>query len=533
MATDPVLETARAWLDDDPDPASSAELRRILDDGDEAALAESFGDRLRFGTAGIRGPLGPGPNRMNVRVVRRLAAAVAAWCGDGPVVVGHDARYRSADFAAEAASVLAGAGLPAVVLPGPVPTPVLAFAVRHLDCRAGLMVTASHNPRDDNGIKVYDGTGAQIVEPADLAIAAAMEDVRSVRGLPLGRADRAGTEVLDAYLDAAAGRVPAGARDLSIVHTALHGVATSPLQALLARAGFAPAHVVGTQADPDPAFPTVTYPNPEEPGALGHALAEGTLVGADIVLANDPDADRLAVAVPDGGEWRILTGDEIGALLGDQALRTTSGGDRRVASSLESSTVLGKLAAEHGATWQQTLTGVKWIVRVADDDDAARFVFGYEQALGYVVNDVVRDKDGLAAAAAMAALAAECKAQGATLVDRLDTIARRHGLHATRQWSTRVEGIDGMRRAADAVRRLGAAPPATLAGLAVERVEEPAADVVVLWLAGGSRVIARPSGTEPKLKTYGLVVEPDPARWAEVDARLDELGSAVSRALSL
>jgi phosphomannomutase len=532
-----LVEAARAWLADDPDPSTRSTLERWLEDDDEAALTEAFRERLQFGTAGIRGPLGPGPNRMNRRLVRQVAAGLAAHVGSGSVVIGRDGRHGSIEFADDVAAVLAGAGVRALLLPGPVPTPVLAFAVTHLGCAAGVMVTASHNPPADNGIKVYGGDGAQIVPPTDHEISAAIDAVGRVLDLPLGPAEHLGDEVLHAYLDAAVARVPEGPRDVRLVHTAMHGVGTSPLLDLFERAGFPRPHLVGPQAEPDPDFPTVAFPNPEEPGALDLALAEAARVGADAVIANDPDADRLAVAVVDGGAWRPLSGDELGALLAEQALATTTGDDRLVASSIVSSTLLGSLATEAGVTWATTLTGFKWIVRATEQRPGTRFVFGYEEALGYAVHDLVHDKDGLTAAAAFAALAARLKADGRTVAGQLEAIARRHGLHATRQWSVRLEGVEGAARIHHAVTRLAAAPPALVAGRTVVGFEQPADDVIVLHLDGDARVIVRPSGTEPKLKSYFQVVVPVGERWddarQEAATQLDALVAGVAEVLAL
>ena len=533
MPDEPLHEAARAWLADDPDPLTRATLERWLVE-DEAALAEAFRERLQFGTAGIRGALGPGPNHMNRRLVRRVAAGLAAHLGGrGTVVIGRDARHLSPELADDVAAVLAGAGLRALLLPGPVPTPVLAFAVVHLGCDAGVMVTASHNPPADNGVKVYGADGAQIVPPTDVEISAAIDAVGSVLDLPLGVPELLGDQVLHAYLDAAADRVPTGPRDVRLVHTAMHGVGTAPLLALLDRAGFPPPHLVGEQAHPDADFPTVAFPTPEEPGALDLALSLAARVGADAVIANDPDADRLAVAVPDGDRWRPLTGDELGVLLAEQALSTTDGAGRLVASSIVSSTLLGKLAAEAGAIWETTLTGFKWIVRATEQHPGSRFVFGYEEALGYAVHDLVHDKDGLTAAAAFAALAARLKAEDTTVVERLTDIARRHGLHATRQWLVRLEGADGARRIHDAVASITTAPPSDLADRKVLAVDRPAPDVIVLSLEGDARVIVRPSGTEPKLKTYLQVVLTDEAEWPRAPAELESLRGAIAATLGV
>ena len=526
-------EAARAWAADDPDPETRAQIEAWLAAADQEALHQAFHQRLQFGTAGIRGPIGPGPNGMNRRLARQVAAGLAAHLGSGAtVVVGRDGRRLSPELAEDVAAVLAGAGVRTLLLPGPVPTPLVAFAVRHLGCTAGVMVTASHNPPSDNGVKVYAGDGAQIVSPTDQQISEAIDAITTVLDVPLGEPGRLGNEVLDAYLDAAASRVPVGPRDVTVVHTAMHGVGTAPLRALFERAGFAAPHAVAAQAEPDPTFPTVSFPNPEEPGALDLALADARRLGADVLLATDPDADRLAAAVPDGNEWRVLTCDELGALLAEQALATTSGDDRLVVSSIVSSTLLGKLAVAHGAQWVTTLTGFKWIARAVDGHPGTRFVFGYEEALGYAVHDLLRDKDGLTAAAAFASLVAEAKAAGETVVDRLDALARRYGLHATRQWSIRVPGSEGTARIAAAVQRLVDAPPEKLADRLVASVDRPAHDVIVLELDAGTRVIVRPSGTEPKLKAYfQVVVDPvtnvDAAR-AEAATTIDALQASLA-----
>jgi phosphomannomutase len=481
--------------------------------------------------------MGAGPNRINVAMVRATAAGVAAWLTDPArgVVVGFDGRHRSADFAREAARVLSGAGVPALLLPGPVPTPVVAFAVRHLGAAGALMVTASHNPREDNGIKVYGDDGAQIVPPADGVIADAIARVESVLGLATSDdlVRDLGDEVTDAYLAAAAAIVGDGPRDLRVVHTAMHGVGWEPVRRLFVLAGFAEPVAVWEQAYPDATFPTVAFPNPEEPGALDRALAVARSARADVVLANDPDADRLGVAIRDDAGWRPLTGDEIGVLLADHVLATTSGGDRLVACSLVSSSMLGRLAAAHGVHFATTLTGFKWIVRAVDTVPGARFVFGYEEALGYAVGDLVRDKDGLTAALTFADLAARLKADGRTIRDQLEHLARTHGLHATRQVSLR-RPIPEIR---DAVERVIGEPPTELAGRPVVSIERPAEDILVLHLRGDARVVVRPSGTEPKLKAYLQVViekfDDYAAAKADAASELDDLRRAVESVLGL
>ncbi|WP_018653563.1 phospho-sugar mutase [Actinomadura flavalba] len=514
-----IERAARAWLAQDPDPATRAELRALLDAGDAAALADRFGARLEFGTAGLRGELGAGPNRMNrvtvMRAAAGLAARVAADGGEAPgIVIGYDARHGSERFARDTAAVATGAGLRAWLLPRALPTPVLAFLVRHLGAAAGVMVTASHNPPQDNGYKVYWGDGAQIVPPLDAEISAAIDAVGPVDELPLGTGWTVlGDDAVDAYLDAVTGLPLGGARELSVVYTPLHGVGRDVALRAFARAGFAEPAVVPEQAEPDPDFPTVAFPNPEEPGAMDLALALAAERGADLVIANDPDADRCAVAVPTGDGWRALTGDEVGALLTEHALAHTSGDDRLVVTTIVSSSLAGRLAAEHGVRFAESLTGFKWIVKAG----AGRLVLGYEEALGYCLGGdagpPVRDKDGIGAALAVAALAAAERAKGRTLLDVLDDQARRHGLHATAQLSVRVTDRALITAAMD---RLRAAPPARLAGLAVTALDDlstgaaglPPTDGLRLRLDGGTRVVIRPSGTEPKLKCYLQVVRP-------------------------
>ncbi|MGA8209312.1 MAG: phospho-sugar mutase, partial [Nocardioidaceae bacterium] len=431
--------------------------------------------------------------------------------GAGPedtVVVGYDARHLSDVFAEDTAAVLAGAGLRAVLLPRPLPTPVLAYAVRSLHCVAGVMVTASHNPRQDNGYKVYTGDGSQIVAPVDAAVAAHIEAVGSLSTIARSDAwSRLDEDVVEDYVrDVAALVNPAGPRDLVVAYTPLHGVGGDTVARVLREAGFAAPHVAAQQAAPDPDFPTVAFPNPEEPGAMDLVTELAAQVGADLALANDPDADRCAVSVPGPHGWRNLTGDEVGALLADHALRT--GVEGVYASSVVSSSLLGRLAAAHGQPHQVTLTGFKWIGRV---DGLA---YGYEEALGYCVAPaLVRDKDGVSALLKLVEVAALLRVQGRTLVDRLDDLARAHGLHATDQLSVRVQDPAVIAGLMD---RLRSRPPAELGGLRVEQVDDladggdglPPTDGLRYRLADHARVLVRPSGTEPKLKCYLEVVVP-------------------------
>ena len=520
---DPQLRArVESWLAEDPDPETRAELSDLLaaadSDGPEAdaaraELADRFNGRLEFGTAGLRGAMAAGPNRMNRVVVIRAAAGLAAYLrarGGTSVVVGYDARHGSATFARDTCAVMVGAGLAATMLPRPLPTPVLAFAIRHLNADAGVMVTASHNPPQDNGYKVYLGDGVQIVPPADAEISAAIDAVGSLDQVPRPAEgwDTLGEDMLDAYLDRAAHvPLPDTPRDLRIAYTPLHGVGRDIALAAFARAGFPAPAVVDEQAQPDPDFPTVSFPNPEEPGAIDLAIALGQRIDADLVLANDPDADRCAAAAPFPDGWRILRGDELGALLATHIATREPGISGTFACSIVSSSLLGKIAAEHGLAYSETLTGFKWIARVPG------LRFGYEEALGYCVDPGgVRDKDGVTAALLMAELAATLKAEGRTIADVLDDLARRYGLHATDQLAIRVADLS--LRAAG-MRRLRDSPPATLGGRDVERVDDLAAGVGGLpptdglryVLSGGARVVVRPSGTEPKLKCYLEVVE--------------------------
>jgi phosphomannomutase len=436
---------------------------------------------------------------------------------------------------------MVGAGLQAVLLPRPLPTPLLAYAIRSLGCVAGVMVTASHNPPQDNGYKVYLGDGSQIVPPADAEISAAIDAVGPLDGVRRDEGwSRLGDEVVESYLaDVGALVEPDGPRDLVTVYTPLHGVGGETVATVMERAGFPAPHVAALQAEPDPDFPTVAFPNPEEPGAMDLAMALAAEVGADVVVANDPDADRCAVAVPDAHGWRMLRGDEVGALLGDFLLR--SGAEGVYANSIVSSSLLGALAAAHGQPHQETLTGFKWIGRVEG------LAFGYEEALGYcVAPTLVRDKDGVSALLLVVELAARLKAEGRTLTDRLDDIAREHGLYATDQLSVRVTDLSLI---ADAMTRLRTSPPASLGGLAVERVDDlaegspdlPPTEGLRFRLADHARVIVRPSGTEPKIKAYLEVVVPvDASEQDGVDAarisaagRLDAIRGDLAAAAGL
>jgi phosphomannomutase len=539
-----LLDTARAWAAADPHPGDRAEIEALVAAGDTAELGRRFAGPLTFGTAGLRGPLRAGPAGMNAAVVTRAAAGLGAWLtaaghGGGGVVVGFDARRRSDEFARVTAAVLAAAGFAVQVLPRPLPTPVLSSAVRSLGCGAGVMVTASHNPPQDNGYKVYLADGAQLVPPADREIEAAIAAVGPARDVPTSDDWKTlGDDVEAGYVAAVVralqpDRVPAADRAaVTVAYTAMHGVGAATTRAVFAAAGFAPPVSVPEQDAPDPAFPTVAFPNPEEPGAVDLLLALAGRTGADVAIAEDPDADRCSVAC----DGRQLTGDEVGALLADWLLRRGTRGT--YASSLVSGSLLHALTQAHGVRFAETPTGFKWIIRAGTDADP--LVFGYEEALGYAVTpEVARDKDGISAALAVALLTAELKATGHTLVDRLDELAREHGLFATGQLSARVEDLTLI---SGAMERLRADPPSRLLGRAVTATdlltEDPPVDAVRL-LGDGVRVVVRPSGTEPKLKAYLETVVPVHDDAGVIAARgrgedeLDQLRGEMAHALGL
>ena len=516
QSTDQLLAAARAWADQDPDAETRAELNGLIADA-EADNARALGElhnrfsaRLEFGTAGLRGELAAGPNRMNRVVVAQAAAGLAAYLltidPHPSVVIGYDGRKNSRVFATDTAELMAGAGVRAILLPRLLPTPVLAFAVRHFGVSAGVMVTASHNPPRDNGYKVYLGgadEGSQIVSPADQEIEQHILRVALGSVADLRRSDGyeiADESVVDEYVRRTAGVVKHPG-SVNVVYTAMHGVGWETSRRVFAAAGFGEPTVVVEQSEPDPAFPTVSFPNPEEPGALDLSFATATRVDAELIIANDPDADRLAVAIPDADGWRRLTGNEVGALLGWRAAEA-SGGRGTLACSLVSSTALAEVARQYGLGFTDTLTGFKWVSRVPE------LVFGYEEALGYLVDpDKVRDKDGISAAAAFLDLVSELKAQGLTIADQLRAFAEKFGAFASGQVSVRVTDLAEIPRV---MARLRSTPPAAIGGVAIDRVDDflggfgdyPASDILRYWLADGSRVIVRPSGTEPKLKVY-------------------------------
>jgi phosphomannomutase len=505
----------RAWIFDEVEDGDASELQALLDNangGDDAALAElanRFAGTLTFGTAGLRGPLRAGPNGMNTAVVRRAASGLAGYLNQsgqagGIVVIGYDGRHRSRSFAEDSAQIFAAAGFDARLLPRLLPTPVLAFAVQHLGAAAGVMVTASHNPPQDNGYKVYSSDGAQIAPPTDSEIETQIRAVGSVRSIALATTFSVLDEsIVDDYVEAVSALAQRDSpRDLRLVHTAMHGVGTSVVRAVFTAAGFATPIEVAEQAEPDPEFPTVAFPNPEEPGAMDLALALAERSSADLIIANDPDADRCAVGARFGREWRMLRGDEVGVLLADWLIRQGKRGT--YATTIVSSTMLSAMAAKHGLGFAETLTGFKWISRAAPD-----LVYGYEEALGYAVApSLVRDKDGVSAALLIAEMAASLKAAGSSLPQRLTELAAEYGLYVTSQLSWRLSDLSLI---SDAMARVRTRPPATLLGRPVTVIDlAPDNDVLILRFEHG-RVVVRPSGTEPKCKAYLELVIPEGA----------------------
>jgi phosphomannomutase len=534
MMADDLLTTARAWLAAEPDDDLRDELAGLVaaaEAGDDRGELEGrFAGRLQFGTAGLRAAVGAGSMRMNRLVVRQAAAGLADWLVDSVddarergVVIAHDARRKSDAFADDTARVLAAHGIRAMVLPGVQPTPVLAWSITGLGAAAGVVVTASHNPPADNGYKVYLETGCQIVSPVDAEIAERIgrHDPLTV---PLAAPDDALIERLDgtwtdAYVAAAPSvRLRPEVPGVTVAYTAMHGVGGAVVERVFAGAGMPPPVVVAAQHEPDGTFPTVAFPNPEEPGAMDLLLEAATASGTSIALANDPDADRLGVAIPtpDGG-WRKLSGDEIGWLLADHILTNTSGDDRLVVTTLVSSSLLGRMAEAHGIHSVETFTGFKWIGRVVLDRPDERFVFGYEQALGYLVTDRPLDKDGITAALLMAEVAAVAAADGVTVQDRLDDLAARFGRYVTAERSVPLPPSKGRAWVTSMI----ADPPAEVGGRPVTSTTSfPEADLLRLVLDGGVRLQLRPSGTEPKVKLYGEAVDVDRAALDDILAAL-------------
>ena len=534
-----LVAEVQAWIADDPDPITTSQLQQWLDTDNEVELRTSFNGFLQFGTAGLRGPNRPGPSGMNRAVVGRKAAGIVAYMKERnltSVVIGRDARYGSEDYTFETAEIMSGAGMKVFVLPRPLPTPVLAFATNELGCDVGIMVTASHNPPQDNGYKVYLGgtvdgieyRGSQIVSPTDVSIAHKIDAITSLKEQPRAKVWTVlGEEIIEKYIERTASLATTPGT-LKIVYTAIHGVGTETLQRVFQKAGYRSPILVATQAAPDPDFPTVAFPNPEEPGAIDLALETAKTFDADLVIANDPDADRCAAAVKDPiTGWRMLRGDELGAILGESIARKSSEGI--FANSIVSSSILKKIAGHYNLEFKETLTGFKWLAKVKG------LTFGYEEALGYAVDaKTVNDKDGISAAITVAQIATDLATDGKTLLDLLDEIWARHGFHATEQISIRVSDLSKV----DVILgRLRNNPPQNIAGRVVTSIDDlatptdglPPTDGLRIWLDGGVRIIIRPSGTEAKMKCYIEVIEKD-SKTAQVV--LDRLRSPLKELLS-
>jgi len=534
-----LVAEVQAWIADDPDPITASQLQQWLDTNNEAELRISFNGFLQFGTAGLRGPIRPGPSGMNRVVVGRTAAGLVAYMKERnltSVVIGRDARYGSEDYTFETAEIMSGAGMKVFVLPRPLPTPVLAFATNELGCDVGIMVTASHNPPQDNGYKVYLGgtvdgieyRGSQIVSPTDVSIAQKIDAITSLKEQPRGKEWTVlGEEIIQKYIDRTAS-LATKSGSLRIVYTAMHGVGTETLQQVFHKAGFLSPILVEAQAAPDPDFPTVAFPNPEEPGAIDLALETAKGFDADLVIANDPDADRCAAAVKDPATgWRMLKGDELGAIFGESIARKTQAGI--FANSIVSSSILKKIAAHYKIEFTETLTGFKWLAKIKN------LTFGYEEALGYAVDaKTVNDKDGISAAIKLAQIATDLATDGKTLLDLLDEIWSRHGFHATEQISIRLSDLS---KVGVILGGLRSNPPQSIAGRAVTSIDDlaaptdglPPTDGLRIWLDGGVRIIIRPSGTEAKMKCYIEVIEKD-SKTAQVV--LDQLRPPLKELLS-
>jgi len=534
-----LVAEVQAWIADDPDPITASQLQQWLDTNNEAELRISFNGFLQFGTAGLRGPIRPGPSGMNRAVVGRTAAGLVAYMKERnltSVVIGRDARYGSEDYTFETAEIMSGAGMKVFVLPRPLPTPVLAFATNELGCDVGIMVTASHNPPQDNGYKVYLGgtvdgieyRGSQIVSPTDVSIAQKIDAITSLKEQPRGKEWTVlGEEIIQKYIDRTAS-LATKSGSLRIVYTAMHGVGTETLQQVFHKAGLLSPILVEAQAAPDPDFPTVAFPNPEEPGAIDLALETAKSFDADLVIANDPDADRCAAAVKDPATgWRMLKGDELGAIFGESIARKTQAGI--FANSIVSSSILKKIAEHYNLEFKETLTGFKWLAKIKG------LTFGYEEALGYAVDaKTVNDKDGISAAITLAQIATDLASDGKTLLDLLDEIWSRHGFHATEQISIRLSDLS---KVGVILGGLRSNPPQDIAGRAVTSIDDlakptdglPPTDGLRIWLDGGVRIIIRPSGTEAKMKCYIEVIEKD-SKTAQVV--LDQLRPPLKELLS-
>ena len=556
----------RAWIEGDPDPKTRAELTALLTNGGADELAERMAGTLEFGTAGIRGAVEGGSNRMNRAVVIRTTAGLASYLLETVpedqrlVVVGRDARTSSDVFMEDTVGVLLAAGFRVRYFPDPTPTPLVAFASLQSEACAAIVITASHNPPADNGYKVYAINGAQIVSPTDQQIAAEIAAVGPANKVPRAampyehpNGSSIGPEVFDDYLRSVAADLPSltGDRSLSIVYTAMHGVGGAAVVEALDRFGFARVHPVARQFEPDAAFPTVTFPNPEEPGAMDMAHELAASVDATLVLANDPDADRLAVSIPfPGGVWQALTGNQIGCLLAEFLLAHRGDRSGPVINSIVSSPLLERIADRHGVAFTQTLTGFKWIWNASLDLTAEEgldpMILGYEEALGYSVGDTVRDKDGISAAVAFATMTAVAAGDGQTVLDRLGELYETYGVWTSAQVSIRREGVEGSEEIATAMRALREAAPGEVNGSVVTGIRDfetgaeqrprylGATNLIELQLGEAGRVLARPSGTEPKLKVYVDLTGPYPESgdWIGAEGELAATAQATGQALA-
>ena len=528
-----LVAQVQQWISQDPDPKTRAELERLLADRNEVELRSCFSGFLEFGTAGLRGKLGPGPSRMNRAVVTKTAAGLVTFMRKhnlSSVVVGRDARYGSKDFAQDTAEIMQGAGMKVYLLPRALPTPVLAYAVRELKCDVGIMVTASHNPPEDNGYKVYLGgivdqiryEGSQIISPADTQISEYISQVPDLNMLKRNSgAEVLDDSIVDSYIKATA-KLATPNSDLKVVYSAMHGVGTKTLEQVFAAANFAPPILVKEQAEPDPDFPTVKFPNPEEPGAIDLSIKKAMQVSADLVIANDPDADRCAVAIADrGGNWRMLRGDEVGAILGEYLARAAKDKNATLANSIVSSSILSKIAKAYQLPFAETLTGFKWIAKIEN------LHFGYEEALGYAVDsNSVNDKDGISAALMIVQIATDLKRESRTLNDFLDEIWSKYGYHGTKQISVRVDSLEQI---ATILGRFRNNTPQSIAGYRVIGFDDlekpvnglPPTNGVRIFLEPNIRIIVRPSGTEPKIKCYIEVVSDNQEKAEEIIQGLD------------
>jgi phosphomannomutase len=565
---DQVILQARAWIAADPDPETRRELAGYIESRKDALLLEVMSGQLQFGTAGLRAIVGPGPMRMNRAVVRRTTAGVARYLearypreGMAPIVVGADARLSSAALMRETVGVLAAHGLPVRYFQAPVATPIAAYVARRLGATAAIVITASHNPAEYNGYKLYGATSVQIVPPVDVDIAEEIARSAPANGEPMRADAMDGMDpavrpvppaLLEDYFRDVAGLRPPGspARDLCIAYTPMHGVGAAPVERVLAEAGFANLHVVPEQREPDGHFPTVNFPNPEEPGALDLVTALACKVKADLILANDPDVDRLAASLPDdSGGWTALSGNQIGLLLADDALERAPQFPRPlVAQSIVSSPMLRSIAAHHGAHLEQTLTGFKWIWTAAlalMEKGELNYVFGFEEALGYSVGHLVRDKDGISAALILSELAAFERARGSTLRVRLANLYRQHGLWVSVQRSVTRQGLVGAREIQEAMDRVCDDPPGQVGDARVTGVTDfrsggerrppwlENTSLMELALGDRGRILVRPSGTEPKLKVYvdlRQALEPNADVW-QAEAALKKQARSLADAL--